>query len=366
MKNKETLVRAAFLGAAVLMVAAIVALICGFRLEPKGQKIAVGAVYIGAANDNGWNENHHRGLARACDEHGCALYAQTGVPEEEGPLKDAVAALVKQGCRCIFLTSYGYGQYANDIAKANPRVAFYTIAGDTAADNCMTYFARMYQGRYLAGIVAGAATRSGVLGYVSAMPIPETVRSINAYALGAHKANPAAKVLVKFTGSWNDPEKEKAAVQTLAAAGADVMTFHEDSPYALEVADAMGLLTTGYDSVPKGCSHRLLTAAVFNWGVLYERVLSDYLRGRANFSGNYWLGVAEGAVALHPYSDLVSDEAKKLVAVEEEKMKTWRDVFSGEIYDNAGALRCHANERIGDAALFNSIDWYVKGVEVHE
>lgn len=366
MKNKEHLVRIIFLAVSVLMVGGIIVYILNFRLYQRNKPASAGVVLIGSSDDKGWNESHYKGVKYACDEHSCTMYAQMNVPEEEEPLRNAVAELVDDGCSCIFLTSYGYGGYVNSIAKTYPNVAFYSISGNTEADNCMSYFARMYQVRYLSGIAAGASTKSNVIGYVTAMAIPETVRSINAYALGARKANPSAKVIVKFTGSWDDKDAEEAAVKQLAEAGADVMTFHEDRPYAINAADEMGLFTTGYDYVSGEYSQKFLTAAVFNWDVLYAKVLSDYLSGRANFSNDYWLGLDEGAVSLYPYSGLVSEETKDLIASEEERIKTWRDVFSGEIYDNTGTLRCNENERIGDDELFNRIDWYVEGVEIYD
>ena len=366
MKNKEKLIKAAFFFSSVLVVFFIVILIYNFHIAQNDNTVSVGVVLIGVSDDKGWNESHYRGVQYACELNSCKMYAQMDVPEEEEPLKKAVSKLVEQGCSVIFLTSFGYGTYSDSIAESYPNVAFYCISGDVTAKNCMSYFARMYQVRYLSGIVAGSSTKSGILGFVTAMPIPETVRSINAYCLGARKANPSAKVIVRFTGSWDNSKAEEEAVKTLAEAGADVMTFHEDRPYAVDLADEMGLFTTGYDYVSGEHSERFLTAAVFNWDILYARILNDYLSGRANFSNDYWLGLAEGAVSLYPYSDMVTEDTKSLVASEEERIKTWRDVFSGEIYDNTGVLRCNENERIGDYELFNKIDWYVEGVEIYE
>ena len=366
MKNNEILFRAIFLIVSLLLVGGIIILIYTFQGGQQDDSTTVGVVCIGTSDDHGWNESHYKGVKKAVEAHGCDMHEKMSVPEEEDALKKAVSELATEGCNCIFLTSYGYGAYLDDIAKENPDIAFYCISGEATAGNCASYFARMYQVRYLAGIVAGAASKTGTLAFVSAMPIPETVRSINAYTLGVRKANPAAKVIVKYTGSWDDKGKEEAAVKELAAVGADVVTFHEDKPYAIDVADEMGLFTTGYDYVSRKYSERFLTAAVFNWDVLYEKVLGDYLSGRANFSKNYWLGIADGAVSIYPYSELVSKETAALVEQEKKRIQTWRDVFSGEIYDNAGTLRCHKDERISDDELFNSIDWYVKGVEVYD
>ncbi len=366
LKNKELLYRIAFLISAIVIVIVIIVMISTFRPDGSKDVVSVGAVLIGASDDNGWNESHYEGVKKACEENSCRMHIRMNIPEEEDKLKEAVSSLINEGCSCIFLTSYGYGEFLNSIAKEYPKIAFYFISGEGEASNCTTYFARMYQVRYLAGIVAGAASESGVLGYVTAMPIPETTRSINAYALGARKANPSAKLLVRYTGSWDDREAEEQAVRELSQAGADVITYHEDRPYAIDLADEMGLFTTGYDYVSGEYSNRFLTGAVINWDILYTRVLRDYLSGRANFSKDYWLGLAEDAVSLYPYSDMVTKDVKNLVSSEKERIKTTRDVFSGEIHDNSGVKRCGEDERISDDELFNHIDWYVEGVEVYE
>ncbi|MCR5322805.1 MAG: BMP family ABC transporter substrate-binding protein [Lachnospiraceae bacterium] len=366
MKNKEFVSGKVFLITALIVVGGILVLIYNFRTTGKDKTVSVGAVFIGASDDNGWNESHYEGIKKACDKHSCEMFSCFNVPEEEEPFRKAVAELVEQGCSCMFLTSYGYGEYLDEVAREYPKVAFYGISGNGAEKNCMTYFARMYQVRYLTGIVAGASSQSGILGYVTAMPIAETIRSINAYAMGARMSNPSAKVMVKYTGSWDDKDEEEKAVKMLADAGADVMTYHEDRPYAIDLADDLGLYTTGYDYVGNEYSDRFLTAAVINWDVLYAKVLGDFLSGKANFSNDYWLGLSDGAVSLYPYSSRVTEETKKLVDTETERIKTWRDVFSGEIRDNAGTLRCQDNERISDDELFNSIDWYVEGVEIYE
>ena len=366
MKNKERTIRIVFLVISILVVGGIVAFILNFRLGRNKETISVGAVFIGNTEDNAWNESNYTGIKLACDRYSCRLYSQTNVPEEQELLESAVSKLAAKGCSCIFLTSYGYGNVAEDIVKKYPKIAFYFLSGDVQASNCASYFARMYQVRYLAGIAAGAATESNILGFITSMSIPETVRSINAYALGARKADPSAKVLVKFTGSWDDREAEESAAQMLADAGADVITFHEDKPYSIDLADEIGLFTTGYDHVSGTYSEKFLTAAVFNWDIIYTRILDDYLSGRANFSNDYWLGLEDGAVSLHPFSETVNGETKKLIASEEERIKNRRDVFSGVIYDNNGNLRCNENERISDKELFYNIDWYVEGVEIYE
>ena len=367
MKTKENLFKIGVPVIALILVAAILAVIFTFRTgHEEKASTKVGVVLIGATDDKGWNESHYKGVEAACEQLSCTMVAKPNVPEQEKPVRKAIKDLIGEGCSCIFLTSFGYGQYADSIANENPDVAFYCISGAAEAKNCTSYFARMYQARYLSGIAAGAATESGILGYVSSMEVPETVRNVDAYCMGARMANPNVKVLVEYTGSWDDKAREEAAVKSLADAGADVITFHEDKPYAIDLADQMGLFTTGYDYVSGNYSEKFLTASVFNWDALYTKVLGDCLSGRGDYSENYWLGLSDGVVSLYPYSSLVSEETKNLIDAETERIKTRQDVFSGEIRDNTGNLKCHEAESISDDELFNSIDWYVEGVEVHE
>ncbi|MCR5053734.1 MAG: BMP family ABC transporter substrate-binding protein [Lachnospiraceae bacterium] len=366
MRNKERIIHIALRIATLLVLAVIIMMIYFFRTESKEEPVKVGAVLLGSADDKGWNESHYKGIKYACEEHECILIHKESIPEKEAPVKRAVRDLVEQGCSVIFLTSYGYSGYTKDIVDEYPDVAFYYLAGKSNRRNGTAYFARMYQARYLAGIVAGASTESGILGYVASMPISETVRSINAYAMGARKSNPNAKVYVVYTESWEDKDREIAAVEKLAAAGADVMTYHEDKPYALEKAEEMGLYSIGYDVIYDEYSEKMLTAALFNWDLVYDDILNDHLSGRASSNNDYWLGLSDGAVSLYPYSNLVSDKTRKLVEQEEERIQTWRDVFSGIIYDNKGNIRCNRMERIGDEELFNEMDWYVEGIEIYD
>ncbi|MBP5199865.1 MAG: BMP family ABC transporter substrate-binding protein [Schwartzia sp.] len=361
---------------------ALIFVILSFRLPETGKHVTVGCVLVGSMADGGWNESHYEGLMSACSKQPEELSVQQpngpfldrrrplvvrdNVPEEKDALLAAVDYLIDKGCNVIFLTSFGYGQYMDEIAKNYPRVAFFGVSGEGEAKNCTSYFARLYQVRYLAGIIAGYQSRTGVLGYVGAKPNVQSIRSINAYALGMRLANPQARLIVRYTGSWDDEKAERESVAVLQAEGADVISYHADKPNAIKEAEARGLFSIGYDAVRETYSDRFLTAALYDWAVLYKKVLDDYLKGGTNFSRSYWLGLSDKAVKLHPLSPAV--EAKAVAAMEWEtlRMTTDWDVFSGQIYDNEGRLRCDRGERISDEELFFAMDWYVEGVEIYE
>ena len=344
----------------------LVVVIRSFQLPETDRHIVVGCVLVGAINDKGWNESHSIGLSNACHTYGCGFMAQEWVEENKDAVSSAVRELVNDGANVIFLTSFGYGEYMDEIAREYPRVAFFGISGEGAARNSTTYFARLYQVRYIAGIIAGSESKTGVLGYVTAAPNPQTNRSINAYAMGMRVANPKARLIVRFTGSWEDKAAERESVVLLAEKGADVITYHEDRPYAVQEAEKMGLMSIGYDAVYEEYSDRFLTAALYNWKVLYEKVLGDYMSGRSNFSQSYWLGFDEGAVDLYPLSPRVSEKTAYLASVEKRRILNNRSVFSGVIYDNKGKLRCDEDERISDHELFTGMDWFIEGVEIYD
>ncbi|MBQ2616650.1 MAG: BMP family ABC transporter substrate-binding protein [Synergistaceae bacterium] len=344
----------------------LVVVIWSFQLPETERRIVVGCVLVGARDDKGWNESHSIGLSNACQTYDCGFMAWEWVAESEPTVSAAVRELVNDGANVIFLTSFGYGEYMDEIARKYPHVAFFGISGEGAAKNSTTYFARLYQARYIAGIIAGAESKTGILGYVTSTPNPQVNRSINAYAMGMRVANPKARLIVRFTGSWENKAAELESVILLAEKGADVITYHEDRPYAVQEAERLGLMSIGYDAVYEKYSDRFLTAALYNWKVLYEKVLGDYMSGRSNFSNSYWLGFDEGAVDLYPLSPRVSEKTAYLASVEKQRILENRSVFSGVIYDNKGNLRCDKDERISDHELFTGMDWFIEGVEIYE
>ena len=366
MKSKKWAVHNLPLLLVGLICIVLVIVIRSFQLPERERHIVVGCVLVGEKDDKGWNESHSTGLLNACRTYDCGFMVWERVAESEPTVSAAVRELVNDGANVIFLTSFGYGEYMDEIARKYPRVAFFGISGEGTAKNSTTYFARLYQARYISGIIAGAESKTGVLGYVTATPNPQTNRNINAYAMGMRVANPNARLIVRFIGSWEDEAAERESVSLLAAKGADVITYHADRPYAVQEAEKLGLMSVGYDAVYEKYSDRFLTAAMYNWKVLYEKVLGDYMSGRSNFSSSYWLGFEEGAVALHPLSPLVSEETASLASAEKQRIVNDRSVFSGVIYDNQGTLRCDKDERISDHELFTGMDWFVEGVEIYE
>jgi len=225
-----------------------------------------------------------------------------------------------------------------------------------------TYFGQIETGRYLAGIVAGLMTTSNKLGYVAAFPIPEVIRGINAYTIGARSVNPDATVSVVWTNTWFDMDKEKAAAESLLAQGIDVMAQHQDSPAAITAAETAGKFAVGYDLSYAGAPKAYLTAPLWNWGTYYTYKIQQVLDGEFKVE-NYWGGMKEGVAKLDTLSDLVSDEAKAAVAAVQDKVTEEGNafVFAGPINDQTGTEKVAAGTSISYDDQMGMM-WFVEGV----
>ena len=339
-----------------------------FSNRPQIEKpVKIGGVFIDSIEDDGWSEIHYEGLSEACKELDLPLEIVEHVDETAEATAPAVAELVSKGCNVIFLTSGGFGNNCRKIIESYPNVVFFTVSTECDASNVYTYFGRIYEMRYLAGIIAGSMTKTNVLGFVGGTNTPQVDRGVNAYYLGAKSVNPDVKLKVRFIGSWSDEQAEREAAEKLIFEdGADVLTFHASHPVTIDVAEENGVYSIGYNSVKKEYSDNFLTAVVFEWKPLYDEMITDYLKGDIDRSATYWRGTQNGVVDLSPISEKVPDDIFPLIEENEEKFKSGWDVYMGNIYRNDGVKMCDENERISDDALLFKMDWFVQGVEVYE
>lgn len=329
------------------------------------EKTAVGCILTGSRDDTGWNSDNYRGLADACADSGAELHVLENVPEEREPCTDAIRRLAEDGCRIIFLNSYGYAEYASEAADRYPNVLFCANSSDFTADNMIYCFARMYQGRYLAGIAAGLATRTNVVGYAAAMPNNEVNRGINAFTLGVRSVNPEAKVLVKFTGSWDAPPAEAAAVNELVSMSADVITYHQNGDTVPRTCESLGVDFIGYHTVSGEYTH-LLTSVTCRWRRLYGLVLRESLMGSGVFAEDRWLGLNEMTILMSMPAAGANSRTASAVTAAKRRIETGKDVFSDTIYDSAGAIRCEEGETLSDRTLLTGMDWFAEGVVIVE
>lgn len=356
----------------ILLVSAAVILliIIGFILLTGYQKSVapkVGLIITGSIEESGWNGAHYQGVKYACEKLEAELLVKENILEGTGDCGQAVQELVSEGAGMIILSSYAYPEEVKDVVNIYPDIAFYGISAEYYADNMTSYFGRMYQARYLAGIVAGMKTESDMVGYVAAMPNIEVNRGINAFTLGVKKANPDATVHVVWTESWDDADKEIAsAKQLIDEVGVDVITYHQNKNYVAQVADEAGIYSIGYNKAVEGLSENYLTAAVWNWNELYFQIMREYMQGKANSVKRHWYGIDTDVVALSDYSTLVDEDIRTFVETAKKELYAGKDVFSGVIYDNGGQLRCNEGESVSDEVLLEKMDWYVEGVVIYE
>ena len=289
------------------------------------------------------------------------------VKEFQGECGPAIEELVNQGCKMIILSSYGYAEEVKDVIEKYPEITFYNNSFDYHADNVTSYFSRMYQARYLAGIVAGMQTETNQIGYVAAMPNNEVNRGINAFTLGVRRVNPDATVTVVWSNAWDDEEKERSLADKLIEnAGVDVITYHQNQAYVVEEAEKAGIYSIGYHQGPENCSEKYLATVVCDWKLTYEAIIRQYLRGNSANIKIYWVGIDENAVKLTDFSTAISEDIKTEVTKAKNELLAGQDVFSRVIYDNEGNVRCKENQAIRDEILLEQFDWYVEGVEFYD
>jgi basic membrane protein A len=263
----------------------------------------------------------------------------------------------------VFTTSFGYMDPTLAVAGEFPDVYFEHASGYKSSENMGNYFGAMEEARYLSGMAAAGVTESNVLGYVAAFPIPEVIRGINAFTLGARAVNPDVTVKVVWTSTWYDPAKERAAAESLLDAGADVLAQHEDSPATGQAAEERGAYWVGYDSdMRRFAEGAFLTAPVWDWGPYYVSRVQAVLDGTWE-TDSYYGTMADGMIQLAPMSDLVPSDVQGLVTEAAGQIEAGElAVLAGPIADQTGEIRIAEGETmaLADALAW---DWFVEGVE---
>jgi basic membrane protein A and related proteins len=321
-------------------------------------------IYVGPHNDGGWSQAHDRGrlaVQKALGKNVVTTYKEN-VPE--GPqASQVIDSLVRDGNKIIFATSFGYMDAMAAAAKKYPEVYFEHATGYKSGKNFANYFGAGEDAIYLSGITAGAATKSGTVGYIVPFPIPEIIRHANAFALGVQLVKPNAKVKLVWTKSWFDPAKERKAAESLVAAGADVIGQNVDSPAAGQYAQSKRLPWVGYNSDSrKFAPTSWLVAAVYDWGIYYTRRVKAAMN-KTWKTGSYWGSMADGFTLLSPYGPKVSAKTKALIAKKRAQIinGTFYE-FQGPLYDQSGKLRVPKGKRMSLQDIL-TVDWLVKGIE---
>jgi basic membrane protein A and related proteins len=327
-----------------------------------GEPFKVGFIYIGPPGDAGWTYQHDQ-ARKYLEENvdGIETTALDSVPEaNSGP---AIDQLIAQGNKMIFATSFGYGETVIQKAQQHPDVLFEHATGLQRAENVSTYFVQHWEPSYLLGVIAGHMTKTKTLGYVGSFPIPEVIRDVNSFTLGARSVDPSIRVKMLFINTWFDPPKEKQAATSLMDAGADVLFGIEDSPSVLQAAAANGKYAATWNSdMTRFGPEAFLSAVVLNWGEHYaERV--EHAKNGTWKSEDYWGTLADGSVELAPYGESVPEDVRAEV---DEMLAGFKDgsfnPFVGPIRDQSGKVRFEDGHEISFEE-FVAWNWFVEGVE---
>ncbi len=325
------------------------------------EDLKVAFLYVGPIGDLGYSYAHDQGRIALENALGIKAHYVENVPET-AECETQLRQLCEEGYNVIYATSFGHGEWVEKVAKDYPNVYFGHATGYIVGENYGNYMGRVYEARYLAGIVAGLNTETNKIGYVAAMPIAEVIRGINAFTLGVRSVNPEATVEVIWTNTWFDLALEKTAAQTLIATGVDVMAQHCDSTAPQLAAQEAGIKAIGYNSsTPTAAPAAYMTAPLFHWGVYYTQDVQKIIDGTWE-GGSYWEGLSAGMVSLDTLTDNCVEGTAEAVAAAQEKIENGELViFKGEIKDNQGNLKVAADQVLTDAEL-TSLDWLVEGV----
>lgn len=334
----------------------------GAQEEPVDEPFKAAFIYIGSPVDYGWTYEHD--VARQAVEEEFGDEVETAFMENvsEGDVARVLNQFAQQGYQIVFGNSFGYMDFMAEAAEEFPNVYFEHCSGYREGPNKANYFGRIYQARYLSGLVAGAMTETNRIGYVAAHPIPEVIRGINSFTLGVREANPDAEVQVVWTNTWFDPAIEREAAESLLDAGADVIAQHQDTTEPQRAAQDRGMYSIGYHSDMRSfVGDSVLSSAVWDFSSYYIDRVKAAMEGTWE-SGSYWGSLADGIVGLADFSPLVSDDVIAMVESEKERIVSgeW-DVFHGPVYNQDGEEVLAAGEEMSDGDMLG-MSYFVEGV----
>jgi basic membrane protein A and related proteins len=331
----------------------------------KAEPLKIAFAYVGPVGDGGWTFAHDNGrkeVEKAFGDKVVTSFVEK-VPES-ADAERVIRDMAAQGNQLIFGTTFGYMEPMLKVAADNKGVKFEHATGYKTAENMRTYDSRTYEGAYMAGVIAGKMTKTNTLGVVASIPIPEVVRNINSFTLGAQSVNPKVKTKVVWVNEWFNPPKETEAATSLINGGADVLMQNTDSSAVLQTAEKMGKRAFGWDSDMTAYGPKAhLGSAVINWGPYYVKAVGEALEGKWNGSQASWWGVKEGAIDMvNVAADVPEDTQKKIAEIKAGLKDGSFSIWKGPIVDQVGK-EVLAKDAIADDKFLGAVMFYVKGVE---
>ncbi|SDM90337.1 BMP family ABC transporter substrate-binding protein [Polaromonas sp. JS666] len=331
----------------------------------KAEPLKVAFAYVGPVGDGGWTYAHDNGRKAVQQAYGDKVVTSfvEKVPES-ADAERVIRDMAAQGNKLIFGTTFGYMEPMLKVAGDTKDVKFEHATGYKQADNMRTYDSRTYEGAYMAGVIAGKMSKTGTLGVVGSVPIPEVVRNINSFTLGAQSVNPKVKTKVVWVNEWFNPPKETEAATALINGGADVLFQNTDSSAVLQTAEKMGKRAFGWDSDMTAYGPKAhLASAIINWGPYYVKAVGEALEGKWKGNTASWWGVKEGAIDIVSIAADVPDDTKKRIDEVKAGLKDGSfSIWKGPITDNTGK-ELLAKDVVADDKFLGGLKTYVKGVE---
>jgi basic membrane protein A and related proteins len=331
----------------------------------KAEPLKVAFAYVGPVGDGGWTFAHDNARKAVEKEFGEKIVTSfvENVPES-ADAERVIRDMAGQGNKIIFGTTFGYMEPMLKVAADLKDVKFEHATGYKQAENMRTYDSRTYEGAYMAGVIAGKMTKSNTVGVVASIPIPEVIRNINSFTLGAQSVNPKVKTKVVWVNEWFNPPKETEAATALINGGADVLMQNTDSPAVLKTAEAKGKRAFGWDSDMTAYGPKAhLGSAVINWGPYYIKAVREALDGKWTGGTASWWGVKEGAIDFVSLAADVPEDAKKKLEEVKAGLKDGSfSIWKGPIVGQDGK-EILAKDAVADDKFLSGINFYVKGVE---
>jgi simple sugar transport system substrate-binding protein len=332
---------------------------------PKPEPLKIAFAYVGPVGDGGWTFAHDNARKALEKEFGDKIVTSfvENVPES-ADAERVIRDMAGQGNKLIFGTTFGYMDPMLKVAADTKDVKFEHATGYKQSENMRTYDTRTYEGAYMAGVIAGKMTKSNVLGVVASVAIPEVLRNINAFTLGAQSSNPKIKTKVVWIGEWFNPPKETEAATSLINGGADILFQNTDSPAVLKTAQEKGKRAFGWDSDMSAYAPKAhLASSAINWAPYYIKATKDVLDGTWTGGGNSWWGVKEGAIDIVSIAEDVPAETKAKIDEIKAGLKDGTfAIWKGPITDNTGKVQIKKDE-VADDKFLGGLGFYVKGVE---
>ena len=335
-----------------------------FSAAHAGDKLKIGFIYVGPTGDHGWTYRHDIGRQDVQKHFGDKVEIKYIESVPEGPDAERVMrSMANDGMDIIFATSFGYMNGMVKVSKEFPDVKFEHATGYKQGPNLATYGLRLYQARHVQGVIAGMMTKTNKICYVGAFPIPEVIREINTYYLGAKSVNPDVSIDIIWVNTWYNPVKEGEAAKVLITQGCDMVAQHTDSPSPLQVAQKQGVFGFGQASdqirfAPKA----QLTATIDDWGPYYIDRVQATIDGTWK-TGDYFGGmIDDDAVGMAPFTNMPADVAAFAGKIKEGIKNGKYHAFTGPIKDNTGKLQLKDGEIASDLHL-NTMMYYVKGID---